>query len=308
MGGLTVDIINFINDCSLSGMLLGVYMAVVVVFAFVHCEEEKDYVKGIIYPGIVMLLGIFFALPVFQKYVKGIMGVDTAPRSVWILTPTIVLALAFTYFVKKIDGNGKKLLAGIALCIMIFCCGEHMITSYVYKKPENLYKFPQSVVDIANVVTGEMDEPRLCVPVSASYPFRQISTDIKLLYGEDASYGRIKRVDGIFSEVADQMDRSQPDLFFISDVCRQNDVDYIVLDQSYMIFGETDLNDEGYEPNHVYIGDRTPIETESDGIDHSAELNSVEVKNADGEDYWDLSMVGLRYVGTYGQYLLYQVM
>lgn len=307
MGGLTVDIINYINESSSSGMLLGIYMAVLVYFSFAYCDAEKTFVRGIVYPGIVMFIGIFFAIPVVDKFVKDITAPDTFPRFVWILTPTMVLAFAFTFLIKKIDGNAKKMLAGIAICIMVFCAGEHTITSYIYQRPENLYKFPQSVVDISEKITFEMDEPRICVPVSSSYPFRQISTNIKLLYGEDAGYGRITWVDGILREVANQMETSQPDLYFITDVCKQNQVDYIVLDQTYMVFGETDLNDEGYKSNHVHIGDRTPIETESDGIDHSKELNSVSVVTKDGEDYWDLSVVGLEYAGTYGQYLLYRI-
>lgn len=307
MGGFTVDVINFINEATLSGMLLGIYLAILVLFAFVNNDEEQSFVKGVICPGIVMFLGVFFAIPFVDKFIKDITGLETQPRFVWIMTPTIVLAIAFTYFIKKIDGNVRKLLAGIALFILIFCCGEHKITSYVYKKPENLYKFPQSVVDITEKVLSENDEPRLCVPVSSAYPFRQISTKVHLLYGDDAGYGRIAGVSGIIKEVADQMETVQPDLYFITDVCRQYAVDYIILDQIYMEFGNTNLNDEGYESSHTYIGDRTPVETESDGIDHSKELNSIPVKNINGEDYWDFSSIGLEYEGTYGQYLLYRI-
>lgn len=306
MGGYTVDIIELIDQFTQSGMLFGIYLFVLVTYAFVIDKDEKNFRNSVIFPGIVMFLGVVFGITFVDKFVKNIVDILTHPRYTWIMCHTIVLSLVFTYFVCKVEGNVKKLLAIMALCVLVFCCGEHKVTGYVYKKPENLYKFPQSVVDITEKVTSEMEEPRLCVPISSAYPFRQISTKVHLLYGDDAGYGRIKKADPLLCEVGTQMETSQPDLYFITDICRKNDVDYIVLDQIYMEFGETNLNDEGYESSHTYIGDRNPVETESDGIDHSKELDGIKVVRTSDEEYWDLSSLGLSYDGTYGQYLLYR--
>ena len=307
MSVLISDIINFINETTLSGMLLGIYMVFLILFAFINNEDDRDYVKGIIYPGIVMFIGIFIAIPFVNRYIVHFTDLTVQPRYVWIMTPTIVLALGFTIFVRRIDGEYKKIIAIVAICFIVFCCGEYKINSYIYKKPENLYKLPQSVIDITEIVITEMESPKICVPASSAYPFRQISTKVRLFYGEDATIDRIIGVAGELRDVAIQMERSQPDLYYITNVCKRYNVDYIVLDQSYMIFGETDLNDEGYEPNHVYLGDRTPVETEGDGVDHSRELNGVNVIRDANDEYWDFRDIGLEYKGTYGQYLLYKI-
>jgi len=316
MKGITTVIFEYINDVTMSGMIFAVYLTILVVFAFfdsslnggdIKKTNLDDFRTCVIFPGILMFFGVFIGIPITTVLGLNITDNLVRPRYAWILMSTAVISLTFSFYIKKIECNTKKMLAIFSVCVLVFFVGEHKITSYVFQKAENLYKFPQSVVDITEKCLSEIGEPRIVVPVSSAYPFRQISSSIKLLYGDDAGYGRIQAVGGVIKEVADQMETSEPDMYFIADVCREYDCDYIVLDCIYMEFGGENINDNEYESSHTYIGDRTPFETESDGIDHSKELSEIPILK-DGENrYWDFSSLGLEYVETYGQYLLYSI-
>lgn len=317
MKGITTDILKFISDTAGDGMLLALYFAIIVFGVFISVENQNNdkndvessklrFRNSIAWPGLIMLLGVFFGLPVVQRLGIHVMSDDINPRYAWILLVPVVIGIAMALWVKTLKGDIKKCVALVLLVVLIFCIGHKKYGPYLFYKTDNLYKFPQSVVDISEKCLSEVNEPRIVVPVSSSYPFRQLSTDIKLLYGEDAGYGRIQNTGGIKREIATQMETSEPDLFFIVDQCRQFDCDYIVLDCIYMEFGGENINDNGYTSTHTYIGDRIPIETESDGVDHSKELSEIEILNDGMNRYWDLSELGLEYEGTYGQYLLYR--
>ena len=181
-------------------------------------------------------------------------------------------------------------------------CGVFQINAYRFPKAENIYKLPKVYLDIADYILDEQASDdgvaRIVVPYETAYAFRQYTTDIEMMYGEDATYGRIWRVDDKRRDACDTMQTSCPDLTLVNEVALSYDMEYLLLDSVYVDFGLESINVNGYTEDENFVGDRTPS-NEAVGIMSKVSIDS-------SINAWDLSAYDLEYVGTFGQYLLYR--
>ena len=263
-----------------------------------YCKD-KHVKKAIILPSVLFIIVMYVGVPLYDTLVAYLKFYDG--RMFWMLITPIIISIGFTYFVMGIDDDKLKILALILIIPISLYCGEFQISNAMFKKAENAYRLPQSSVDITEYVTSEMDSPKLIVPYTIAHPFRQISTDVHLLYGEDATSGRIWSTSGEFRMLCEEMEHVTPDLNVIMPVARDNNVNYILFDTVYTQFCEDgDINIYGYPIDENYVGDRTSTV----GFD---DIKGVSVIDDENGIYWDLSYYGLKYEKTFGQYILYKV-
>lgn len=280
-----------------TGMMMALYFVALMIIVF-YCKD-KHVKKAIILPSVLLIIVMYFGVPLYDTLVEYLMFYDG--RMFWMLITPIIISIGFTYFVMGIDDDKLKILALILIIPISVYCGEFQISNAMFKKAENVYRLPQSSVAITEYVTSEMDSPKLIVPYTIAYPFRQISTDVHLLYGEDATSGRIWGASGEFRMLCEEMEHVTPDLNVIMPVARENNVNYILFDTVYTQFCEDgDINIYGYPIDENYVGDRTSTV----GFD---DIKGVSVIDDESGIYWDLSYYGLKYEKTFGQYILYKV-
>ena len=280
-----------------TGMMMALYFVALMIIVF-YCKD-KHVKKAIILPSVLFIIVMYVGVPLYDTLVAYLKFYDG--RMFWMLITPIIISIGFTYFVMGIDSDKLKVLALIIIIPISVYCGEFQISNAMFKKAENAYRLPQSSVDITEYVTSEMDSPKLIVPYTIAHPFRQISTDVYLLYGEDATYGRIVRTKDELIRVCEEMEHVTPDLNVIMPVARDNNVNYILFDTVYTQFCEDgDINIYGYPIDENYVGDRTSTV----GFD---DIKGVSVIDDESGIYWDLSYYGLKYEKTFGQYILYKV-
>ena len=285
------------NAYSGTGMMMALYFVALMIIVF-YCKD-KHVKKAIILPSVLLIIVMYVGVPLYDTLVTYLKFYDG--RMFWMLITPIIISIGFTYFVMGIDDDKLKILALILIIPISLYCGEFQISNAMFKKAENLYRLPQSSVDITEYVTSEMDSPKLIVPYTIAHPFRQISTDVHLLYGEDATSGRIWSTSGEFRMLCEEMEHVTPDLNVIMPVARDNNVNYILFDTVYTQFCEDgDINIYGYPIDENYVGDRTSTV----GFD---DIKGVSVIDDESGIYWDLSYYGLKYEKTFGQYILYKV-
>lgn len=285
------------NPYSGTGMMMALYFVALMIIVF-YCKD-KHVKKAIILPSVLLIIVMYFGVPLYDTLVAYLKFYDG--RMFWMLITPIIISIGFTYFVMGIDDDKLKILALILIIPISLYCGEFQISNAMFKKAENAYRLPQSSVDITEYVTSEMDSPKLIVPYTIAHPFRQISTDVYLLYGEDATYGRIVRTKDELIRVCEEMEHVTPDLNVIMPIARDNNVNYILFDTVYTQFCEDgDINIYGYPIDENYVGDRTSTV----GFD---DIKGVSVIDDESGIYWDLSYYGLKYEKTFGQYILYKV-
>ena len=280
-----------------TGMMMALYFVALMIIVF-YCKD-KHVKKAIILPSVLLIIVMYVGVPLYDTLVAYLKFYDG--RMFWMLITPIIISIGFTYFVMGIDDDKLKILALILIIPISLYCGEFQISNAMFKKAENAYRLPQSSVDITEYVTSEMDSPKLIVPYTIAHPFRQISTDVYLLYGEDATYGRIVRTKDELIRVCEEMEHVTPDLNVIMPIARDNNVNYILFDTVYTQFCEDgDINIYGYPIDENYVGDRTSTV----GFD---DIKGVSVIDDESGIYWDLSYYGLKYEKTFGQYILYKV-
>ncbi len=285
------------NAYSGTGMMMALYFVALMIIVF-YCKD-KHVKKAIILPSVLFIIVMYVFVPLYDTLVYYLKFYDG--RMFWMLITPIIISIGFTYFVMGIDDDKLKILALILIIPISLYCGEFQISNAMFKKAENAYRLPQSSVDITEYVTSEMDSPKLIVPYTIAHPFRQISTDVHLLYGEDATSGRIWSTSGEFRMLCEEMEHVTPDLNVIMPVARDNNVNYILFDTVYTQFCEDgDINIYGYPIDENYVGDRTSTV----GFD---DIKGVSVIDDESGIYWDLSYYGLKYEKTFGQYILYKV-
>ena len=285
------------NAYSGTGMMMALYFVALMIIVF-YCKD-KHVKKAIILPSVLLIIVMYVGVPLYDTLVYYLKFYDG--RMFWMLITPIIISIGFTYFVMGIDDDKLKILALILIIPISLYCGEFQISNAMFKKAENAYRLPQSSVDITEYVTSEMDSPKLIVPYTIAHPFRQISTDVYLLYGEDATYGRIVRTKDELIRVCEEMEHVTPDLNVIMPIARDNNVNYILFDTVYTQFCEDgDINIYGYPIDENYVGDRTSTV----GFD---DIKGVSVIDDESGIYWDLSYYGLKYEKTFGQYILYKV-
>ncbi|MCR5733941.1 MAG: hypothetical protein K6G22_04960 [Lachnospiraceae bacterium] len=303
MKDLILDIIHLNNELTFGNMYMGLYFAGLIFLAFFL--KDKRYRDALFWPALCMLFIIYVLIPVTNlvdmKYLhKYIFSDDLHYRMLWMLMVAPVVALFLSAIVRGIEKEREKQFAIILLIPVIFFCGQFKINAKEFPKAENLYKLPQALIDISDEVLQEKEEPKLIVPYEAAHVFRQYSSDIMLLYGEDATFGRVASVPYEIRLVCEEMTKEVPDLYYINEMAHENDVDYIVFDATYHCFGGENINIYDYPQDADYIGDRSVAVSEN-------RIPYVNMEDADKESvHWDLSEFGLSYIGTYGQYLLYR--
>lgn len=278
-----------------TGMMMALYFVMLLIIIF-YCTDKK-LKKSIILPSIFIIIVMYVLVPIYDTFVEYWEFYDG--RLFWLLLTPVIISIGFTIFISGIDDRKMRVLALILVVPICVYSGKFMISDSMYHRVENAYRLPQSTVDITEHITAECEEPVICVPYTIAHPFRQISSKVKLLFGENADLGRIKPAKE-FKYASDEMERVTPNLNYLVPLCRRNNVNYILFDTVYTEFCDNgNINIYGYEADKNYVGDRSPTVSFDD-------LKSIKVIDDEKGIYWDLSEYGLTYDGTYGQYILYK--
>ena len=298
MKNYILDIIHLNNEYTGTGMYMALYFATLLMAAFY--VREKKIKDAVLLPSLFMLLGVYAAIPFVHNFIMSIYDEEIRGRFFWILMAPAIAALGCTLLVKYIDSEIKQIAAILLLIPVLFFSGVFKISDSMYQKAENEYRLPQTTIEISDTVLAEEEEPKLIVPYEIADGFRQYSTRIKLLYVEDATYGRIRMAEQDMQDACQEMSTATPNLNLIKKLAERDGVHYIVFDSVYHVFGDgQSLNVGGYTEHADFVGDRTPTVSQNN-------LLKIQVVTQSETPYWDLSEFGMEYVGTYGQYLLYR--
>ena len=73
----------------------------------------------------------------------------------WLLPIGIVLAYVFTKMIFMISDKIKKLIAFLAICIIIFMSGKCIYSDEFFKKVNNYYKIPDDVLEIISIISED---------------------------------------------------------------------------------------------------------------------------------------------------------
>ena len=304
-----LDIVHLNNDFTGNGMFMALYFVTLLFIAFYI--EDRRLKRLILYPSMVLIAGIYVCLPAVNRFAFHVYDDEIKGRFNWLFMAPAVAAVGLTLMVMTLKSKKKQVLLTIALVPVIFLCGVFQITDYRFQKADNLYKLPGVLVEMSDVMLKDQRENgdgvvRLVAPYETASAFRQYSYDIELMYGEDATYGRIwdlrwAALDSV--DACNNIATSCPDLKVVNIAADHYEMEYLILDCTYTDFGLESINEAGYTEDENFVGDRTPREG---AIESMKGTVSVTTDKATGNPCWDLSAWNLEYMGTYERYLLYR--
>ena len=152
---LILDIVHLHNEYTSTGMYMGLYFCMILLLGLFSEKPEHRY--RVVYPALVTLFLVYFLLP-FIKCFTGI-GLDdlTRARSFWALMPSAVIALGFTIIASRLADKRKQIIALAAIVLILAFSGEFKINNNVFQRAENLYKLPQSLLDVSDAVLEEQE-------------------------------------------------------------------------------------------------------------------------------------------------------
>ena len=304
-----LDIVHLNNDFTGNGMFMALYFVVLLFVAFF--TEDKRLKRMILYPALVILFGIYICLPAVNRFVFHIYDDEIRGRFNWLFMAPAITAIGGTLMVSALKDKKKQIMLSLALVPVIFLSGVFQITDYRFKKAENLYKFPQVYLDIADTILKEQRESgdgvaKLIAPYETAASFRQYDYNIELMFGEDATYGRIwdlrqAALDSVWA--CETLTKTCPDLEIVNAAADHYGMEYIFFDCTYTDFNLESINTQGYTEDENFVGDRTPLK---EALEKADGVIKVVTDEKTGNPCWDLSAYNLEYMGTYERYLLYR--
>ncbi len=216
-----------------SGMYIVLFF-ISMIYIFIK-EKDKKIKAFLIYFSIIILL--ITLNPIFNKLVGSILTDAVYWRVYWMLPLGIVIAYAGVKFINSINGKTKQVISTLAVIVVIMISGKLIYNKDNYKKVNNLYKVPDEVLEVVEIIRQGDEENKKALTSEQLVPYiRQVEPSIKLAYRreptgyQDNEYVRIMH-SGISEDIVQ--------------MAFDNDCNYIVLDRGLVI--NVELHYFGFE-------------------------------------------------------------
>jgi hypothetical protein len=222
-----------------TGLIL-IWFLLSVVYLFLR-EERKQVRILFVYVPIILLL-LFFN-PLFSKLMANYMGDEIYYRLLWLLPVTIVIAYTCVTICGRCFGR-KRWLFGLLALAIIMVSGKYIYSNSYFKKAENLYHVPDSVVHICDAIEIPGREVTAVFPLDMVQYVRQYSPVVCMPYGREIIVESWNEW-AIQNELCDAMEAETVRAEVLGELAREEGCIYIVVAESKDIQGS--LTDAGYE-------------------------------------------------------------
>lgn len=194
-----------------TGMHMALFLAAVV-FMGGSCktgQEKSD--ASLLAQYAVFFFAVFFCPLTAKIIIKYCVGALVYWRMFWILPIPTVIAYGFALRLKMEDVKWKRVVGMAGMCLVIVVTGSRIYTSENFIKAENLYKLPQDVIDVCDIINDDAHKHKIdekkAVVVNELLPYiRQYDGSIKMPYGRNAlknEKGQSKNGRKIFTLMSD---------------------------------------------------------------------------------------------------------
>lgn len=145
---------------------------------------DKHKRKSVIYPTLILMLIV--VNPISYQYIWKRLLETTYWRTLWMIPIIIIIAYAMVSIILTAKNYIIKGVMVIAFVAIICFCGDNMYRYDVnFDNSANAYKLPGEVIEVADILLEQENEPRVIVQSGLYEYIRQYSSSIKLMYGRD---------------------------------------------------------------------------------------------------------------------------
>ncbi len=204
---------------------------------YLAVREKRKTVRILFLYVPVVLLFLFFN-PLFAKVVGKVAGNDIYYRILWLIPISPVIAYAVTDIYGRLKGK-SRFLFGIAAAFLIVISGSFIYSNPFFKKAENPYHVPQSVVEICDAIEVEGREVMAVFPMELLQYVRQYSGTVCMPYGREA----LVEAWNYWSELYSVMEAEIVDAQRLAGLAREESCVYIILPKSKKVEGSLETYD-----------------------------------------------------------------
>lgn len=196
-----------------SGHLYEVFLITLVILFF--CSKRHSVERRIV--GYTVICGVILINPIVAVILKRVALETVYWRTLWLLPMSFIIVCSIIAILRKTKYTSLKILVVLGSVFIIIFTGDSVFSDENFHKTENIYKIPESVIEIADIILEDAEgEARVIAPEEISIWIREYSADIYLLFGRGYIWG---------------YEGWNPDIEYIRDILREESYDVVALDE-----------------------------------------------------------------------------
>lgn len=222
------DVITLFREYMGTGLIV-IWFLLSLVYLWIR-EKRKHFRILFVYVPVILLL-LFFN-PLFARIVYGAVGNEIYYRILWLLPITLTIAFAGADIYGQLRGRTKYVFA-VCAAVLIMVSGSFVYNNPYFRKAENRYHVPQSVVDICDAIEVEGREVTAVFPAELLQYVRQYSGKVCMPYGREILVERWTHLNDLY----DVMEAEVIDAESLTRKAREQACNYIILPADKEILG-----------------------------------------------------------------------
>ena len=229
------------NLASFSGNgFITALLAASLVFLGFRLKKSPEKTMTVWFPLYVLL--VYFC-PVWYIYISLREDAEILYRVLWMLPFGVITCFAIVQVIFLLPKKNRTVAFAVAI-LLIALSGQYIYSNPQFKKAENVYHIPQTVVDICDDLKVEGREIRVCMPLEFVQYTRQYCSNICLTYGRAVLVNT--GVD-LTSDILDYLEKDIVDVPYVAGELKRTLTHYIVISH------EKELSESFEKYNFGYV-------------------------------------------------------
>lgn len=179
------------------------------------CSKRHSVERRIV--AYTVICGVILANPIVAVILKRVALEMVYWRTLWLFPTSLIIVCSIIVILRKTKHISLKILVVLGSIVIILLTGNPVFSDENFHKTENIYKIPESVIEIADIILEDAEgEASVIAPEEISIWIREYSADIYLLFGRGYIWG---------------YEGWNPDFEYIRGILRAESYDVVALDE-----------------------------------------------------------------------------
>lgn len=211
-----------------TGLVMILYLLSLI---YLWAKEKRKYVR-ILFVYVPVILLLLFFNPLFAGAVYRLAGDEIYYRILWLLPVTVTIAFAAATLYVRLPDKSRTVFA-LAAAAGIALSGSYIYSNPYFRRAENLYHVPDSVVHICDAIVAPGREVRAVFPLELVQYVRQYEATVCMPYGREMVVERWSS----WGELPNEMEKETVDLSRLAPLTKESECHYIILPEGKEVIG-----------------------------------------------------------------------
>lgn len=223
------DVLSLFREYMGTGLVVILFL-LSLLYLFIREKRKPVRILFIYVP--LVLLALFFN-PLFAGLVYGLADGEIYYRILWLIPITVVIAFTAVSIFEQLSGK-RRIGFSLAVAGILVASGSYVYSNPYFRRAENLYHMPDSVVHICDAIAVPGREVRAVFPMELVQYVRQYEPTVCMPYGREMT---VERWHYFENELFDEMEKEEADLSALAPLVREEECHFVILPQEKKING-----------------------------------------------------------------------